>query len=271
MKILSKQELQKEIITRKDEIISRINEQHYDLAELYTSYLPLGLVAQYETFCFYVLLYCNTDNIVNLKDIMVNFTHEYWYIDKQGKSVQADFLFELFTNAQDGYYILGMQGDSKNGAVLDCIHGNVKDLIIRYVNEPINSDEELFYSFYRNALCDRILPTSKEFYEYVKSYKDERTFVGYTQENGFAVFEKPRKLPNGLKEFLVSCTQDEINNLLKKKQLNSLEELAEYTDFSIEELQEIYNNGAFCKAGKIKGRFHAWNDNKSNKAFQQEQ
>ncbi len=74
-----------------------------------------------------------------------------------------------------------------------------------------------------------------------------------------------------MKEFLVSCTQDEINNLLKKKQLNSLEELAEYTDFSIEELQEIYNNGAFCKAGKIKGRFHAWNDNKSNKAFQQEQ
>lgn len=30
MKILSKQELQKEIIARKDEIISLINEQHYD-------------------------------------------------------------------------------------------------------------------------------------------------------------------------------------------------------------------------------------------------
>lgn len=252
MKILSKQELQKEIITRKDKIISLINEQHYNLADLYTDCLSMGLITQYETFCFYVLLYCNTDNITNLKDVIVNFNHEYWYIDKQGKSVQADFLFELFTKAQDGYYILGMQGDSKNGAVLDCIHGNVKDLIIRYVNEPINSDEELFYSFYRNALCDRILPTSKEFYEYVKSYKGERTFVGYTQENDFAVFEKPKESPNGLKEFLIGCTQEEIDNFLKKKQLANLEELAKCTDFSIEELQEIYNNGVLCKVDKIK-------------------
>lgn len=258
MKILSKQELQKEIIARKNEIISVINEHGYDFADLYTDCLSMGLITHYEIFCFYVLLYCNTDNIVNLKDTIVNFNHEYWYLDKQGKPVQADFLFELFTNAQDGYYILGMQGDSKNGAVLDCIHGNVKDLIIRYVNEPINSDEELFYSFYSNALCDRILPTSKEFYEYVKSYNGNKgTFAGYTQDNGFAVLAKPRKLPDGLKEFLIGCTQEEIDNLLKKNQLTSLEELAEYTDFSIEELQEIYNNGVLCKAGKIKGRFHA--------------
>ena len=54
-----------------------------------------------------------------------------------------------------------------------------------------------------------------------------------------------------MKEFLVSCTQEEIDNLLKKNQLNSLEKLAEYTDFSIEELQEIYNNGVLCKVDKI--------------------
>lgn len=252
MKILSKQELQKEIIARKDDIISVINEHGYNFAALYTDCLSMGLITRYETFCFYVLLYCNTDNIANLKDVIVNFNHEYWYIDKQGDSVQADFLFELFTKAQDGYYILGMQGDSKNGVVLDCIHGNVKDLIIRYVNEPINSDEELFYSFYSNALCDRILPTSKEFYEYVKSYNGTNgTFARYTQENGFAVFENLKELPDGLKEFLVSCTQEEIDNLLKKNQLNSLEELAEYTDFSIEELHEIYNNGVLCMVNKI--------------------
>lgn len=253
MKILSKQELQKEIIKRKDDIISVINEHGYNFADLYTECLSMGLITHYETFCFYVLLYCNTDNIKNLKNTIVNFNHEYWYIDKQGNSVQADFLFELFTNAQDGYYIIGMQGNSKNGAVLDCIHGNVKDLIIRYVNEPIKSDEELFYSFYSNALCDRILPTSKEFYEYVKSGKGLRgTFTGYTQENGFAVFEKPKELPIGLKEFLISHTQKEIDNLLKKNQLNSLEELAEYTDFSIEELQKIYNNGVLCMVDRIK-------------------
>lgn len=252
MKILSKQELQKEIIAHHDEIISLINEQHYNLADLYTGCLSMGLITHYETFCFYILLYCNTDNIANLKDVIVNFNHEYWYIDKQGNSVQAEFLFELFTKAQDGYYILGMQGDSQNGAVLDCIHGNVKELIIKYVDKAFTSDDDLFCNFYHGVLCDRILPTSKEFYEYVKSGKGIKgTFTGYTQEKGFAVFEKAKELPTELKEFLVSCTQEEIDNLLKKNQLTSLEELAEYADFSIEELQEIYNNGVLCKVGKI--------------------
>lgn len=251
MKILSKKELQKEIVIRKNEIISLINEQHYDFADLYMKFLSMGLIAQYEIFCFYVLLYCYAD-IEELEDILVNFNHEYWYIDKTGKSVQADFLFELFTSAQDGYYILGMHSaNEKNGAVLACHYGNVKDLLVQYLGK-YSTDENLIKEFYRD-ICDIILPTTKEFYEYVKSGKGIKgTFTRYTQENGFAVFEKPKELPDGLKEFLIGCTQEEIDNLLKKNQLNSLEELAEYTDFSIEELQEIYNNGKLCKVDKIK-------------------
>ena len=250
MKELSKQELQKEIIARKKEITSLINEQHYDFADLYIKFLSMGLIAQYETFCFYVLLYCHTD-IEELEDILVNFNHEYWYIDKTGNSVQANFLFELFTNAQDGYYILGMHSaNEKNGAVLSCHYGNVKDLIVQHLGK-YSTDENLIKEFYKD-ICDIILPTSKEFYEYVNSYKGEGgAFAGYTQENGFAVFKKPKELPAELKEFLISCTQEEIDNLLKKNQLTSLEELAKCTDFSIEELQEIYNKGILCAVNKI--------------------